>query len=253
MKQPTFTLPADDYIDVRGLPEMLAAAKYPDLDQPQQVTGLSKRAGRATLELDDADKATLRDAWQALPWPAFPMGMDAWQPYADALATSPPPWTLVTHVNDERYTDSMMRVMACETYSDAICNAQQTGTLEVRRELDLLPVAPGAFFAAAFTNGGYVVSRDALKAFAEGAGFKVQRERVVTPAAAPTGHKAKMAKAKAAAHELWKQRELGKLPGFPRNEDFAAECVKRWPILKQSTITQKWIPQWSRERRASRK
>jgi hypothetical protein len=258
MKQPTFTLPADDYIDVRSVPELLAAAKYPDLGQPQQVTGLGKRMGRATLELDDADKATLRNAWQPLPWPVFPLDVAAWQPYADALAasSSPPPWALVTFMDDVRFGESMLRIIACEEYQKAMEAAMDSGTLEWRSELTLLPVQPGSpLVTSAFANGGFVVSRVALKGFAEGAGFKVHRERAVTSATAPTGYKAKMAAAKAAAHELWKQWTQHGIQGLTlrRNEDVAAECVKRWPILKQSTITQKWMPQWSRERRASSK
>lgn len=239
MKQPKFTLPADDYIDVRGLPEMLAAAKYPDLAQPQQVTGLSKHAGRATLELDDADKATLCNAWQALPWPAFPMGMDAWQPYADALAASPPPWTLVTHVNDERYTDSMLRHAARETYSDAICNAQQTGTLEVRHELDLLPVAPGAFFAAAFMNGGYVVSRDALKAFAEGVGFKVESV-ADEPQAATAYTAASFAKDGSDARHAQHRENRQKVIELYLNGDYASknaaadDAFKKFPVERST-------------------
>lgn len=256
MQKPTFTLPGDDYIDVGSVPELLAAARYPDLGQPQQVTGLGKRTGRATLELDDADKATLCNAWQPLPWPAFPMVIDAWQPYADALVASlsPPPWALVTFIDDARLGESMLRIIARDEYRKAMEAAMQDGTLEWRSELTLIPVLPGStFVTAAFANGGYVVSCDALKAFADGVGFKTQRKRAAPTITPPLGHKAQMMAAKDAAHELWKQRELSKLPGFPRNEDFAAECVRRWPILKQSTITQKWIPQWGRELRASRK
>jgi len=256
MKQPTLTLPTDDYIDVRDVPELLAAARYPDVGQPQQVTGLGKRAGRATLDLDDADKATLCNAWQPLPWPVFPMVIDAWQPYADALAasSSPPPWALVTFIDDARFGESMLRIIACEEYRKAIETAMQDGSLEWRSELTLVPVAPhSSLVPAALANGGFVVSRDALRRFAEDIGFKVHRQRAKPAVAVPTGPKAKKAMARDNAQALWEQRELGKLSGFPRNVDFAAECVRRWPILRQSTITQKWMPRWSRERRASKK
>ncbi|MGH8115559.1 MAG: hypothetical protein ACREPS_10985, partial [Rhodanobacteraceae bacterium] len=50
-------------------------------------------------------------------------------------------------------------------------------------------------------------------------------------------------RAKGAAHALFLERHEGKHPKLRTNEDFATECVKRWPELKQSTLTRKWCPQ----------
>jgi len=56
--------------------------------------------------------------------------------------------------------------------------------------------------------------------------------------------------AKELAKALWKERHDGAHPDLFPNYKLAAECVKRWPKLKQTTIERKWIPEWEREIRA---
>ena len=68
---------------------------------------------------------------------------------------------------------------------------------------------------------------------------------------AATTQRSNLANAKEEARKLWLEgrKQLAKWRG---NAVFAAECVRRWPVLKQSTIERKWIPQWEKESRAHR-
>lgn len=52
--------------------------------------------------------------------------------------------------------------------------------------------------------------------------------------------------------QFWLEYRAGRYRnrGLRGNGDFSRECVKRWPVLKQSTIERKWIPQWEKEVRA---
>jgi len=52
------------------------------------------------------------------------------------------------------------------------------------------------------------------------------------------------------AKALWKERHDGAHPDLFPNHKLAAECVRRWPDLKQTTIERKWIPEWESEARA---
>lgn len=53
-------------------------------------------------------------------------------------------------------------------------------------------------------------------------------------------------------HKFWLEYRAGRYRnrGLLKNDDFSRECVKRWSVLKQSTIERKWIPQWEKEARA---
>lgn len=65
---------------------------------------------------------------------------------------------------------------------------------------------------------------------------------------AKTTRRSILAKSKEEARIFWLEcrKRPEKWQGSPL---FAAECVRRWPELKQSTIERKWIPQWEKDSR----
>lgn len=73
------------------------------------------------------------------------------------------------------------------------------------------------------------------------------QERARRAANARHARETPITQAKDDAHRLFADWHVGKLPKLRTNELFAMECVRRWPILKQSTLTRKWIPKWRAE------
>lgn len=69
---------------------------------------------------------------------------------------------------------------------------------------------------------------------------------------AKLGAKAKLALdpkqiAKAEAHKLWKDRHAGMHPKLRTNEQFATECMHRWPELTSSKVITGWCTKWTKE------
>jgi hypothetical protein len=65
---------------------------------------------------------------------------------------------------------------------------------------------------------------------------------------AKTAQRSELAAARENARQLW--LEWRAQPSSWRgNAIFAAECVRRWPVLKQSTLERKWISQWEKQSR----
>lgn len=177
MKRPTITLPADDYIDVRSIPEMLAEAAYPDHEESDVVGD-----------------------------------------------------------------DGVLRVMASDEYRNAAKAAIGDGTLEVRSKLTLLPIAPRSLEACAAFNGGYVVSRDALKAFARRVGMELVSAARSTNA--HTGKSVQQAKLRNDARKFWSECKADDKRTFWKNRKIADEYLRNHPEAKKkvkaSTIARKW-------------
>jgi len=55
--------------------------------------------------------------------------------------------------------------------------------------------------------------------------------------------------AKAEAKKLWKERHEGKHPKLRTNEQFATECMDRWPALKSAKVILGWCTKWGKEAR----
>lgn len=53
--------------------------------------------------------------------------------------------------------------------------------------------------------------------------------------------------AKADAFELWKERRAGKHPKLRTNEQFAMECMRRWPALTSIKVICGWCTIWTKE------
>jgi len=53
--------------------------------------------------------------------------------------------------------------------------------------------------------------------------------------------------AKADAVKLWKERRDGNHPKLRTNEQFAAECMRRWPVLTSAKVILGWCAQWNKE------
>jgi len=58
--------------------------------------------------------------------------------------------------------------------------------------------------------------------------------------------------AKAEAKALWLERYAGKHPKLRTNEHFAAEVIRRWPILPSSKVICGWCTQWKKEAQATK-
>lgn len=53
--------------------------------------------------------------------------------------------------------------------------------------------------------------------------------------------------AKAAALTLWKERRAGQHPKLRTNEQFAMECMRRWPELTSVAVITRWCTEWNRK------
>ncbi|MGH3711011.1 MAG: hypothetical protein ACRDRQ_23560 [Pseudonocardiaceae bacterium] len=53
--------------------------------------------------------------------------------------------------------------------------------------------------------------------------------------------------AKAEARNLWQERRAGKHPKLRTNEQFATECIRRWPVLRSSKVICGWCTKWNKE------
>ena len=56
--------------------------------------------------------------------------------------------------------------------------------------------------------------------------------------------------AKAEAFKLWQERHAGKHPKLGTNEQFATECMRRWPVLTSSKVICGWCTAWTKEAKA---
>lgn len=52
--------------------------------------------------------------------------------------------------------------------------------------------------------------------------------------------------AKAKAYKLWLERHAGKHPNLRTNEQFAMECMRRWPVLTSSKVITGWCTEWNK-------
>jgi hypothetical protein len=52
--------------------------------------------------------------------------------------------------------------------------------------------------------------------------------------------------AKAQSRKLWHERRAGKHPSLRTNEQFAAECMRRWPILTSGKVILGWCTDWNK-------
>lgn len=53
--------------------------------------------------------------------------------------------------------------------------------------------------------------------------------------------------AKAEVKKLWKERHDGKHPKLRTNEQFAGECMSRWPVLGSAKVILGWCTEWGKE------
>jgi hypothetical protein len=52
--------------------------------------------------------------------------------------------------------------------------------------------------------------------------------------------------AKAEARNLWNERHAGKHPRLRTNEQFAIECMRRWPALRSAAVITGWCTAWTK-------
>ncbi|WP_139351631.1 hypothetical protein [Rhodanobacter sp. C06] len=57
--------------------------------------------------------------------------------------------------------------------------------------------------------------------------------------------------AKAMAYKLWQERHAGKHPKLRTNEQFAMECMHRWPVLTSAKVICGWCTEWNKEAKKS--
>lgn len=53
--------------------------------------------------------------------------------------------------------------------------------------------------------------------------------------------------AKVAVFALWQDRRAGKHPKLRTNEQFAVECMRRWPVLTSAKVILGWCTQWNKQ------
>lgn len=59
------------------------------------------------------------------------------------------------------------------------------------------------------------------------------------------------ASAKAEALKLWQDRRAGKYPKLRTNEQFAMECMRRWPVLTSAKVICGWCTEWNKAAKKS--
>jgi hypothetical protein len=52
--------------------------------------------------------------------------------------------------------------------------------------------------------------------------------------------------AKTEAFKLWTERRAGKHPRLRTNEQFAIECMRRWPALRSAAVITGWCTAWTK-------
>ena len=57
--------------------------------------------------------------------------------------------------------------------------------------------------------------------------------------------------AKQGAFALWQERRAGRHPKLRTNEQFATECMRRWPDLTSAKVILGWCTLWNRQARES--
>lgn len=73
----------------------------------------------------------------------------------------------------------------------------------------------------------------------------VRRQQSRAAAAAKQARDPKQA-AKTEAFKLWTDRHAGKHPNLRTNEQFAAECMRRWPVLTSAKVILGWCTDWNK-------
>jgi hypothetical protein len=58
--------------------------------------------------------------------------------------------------------------------------------------------------------------------------------------------------AKKEAFKLWKERHAGKHPKLRTNEQFASECMRRWPVLTSAKNILGWCTEWNKQAKAGK-
>jgi hypothetical protein len=58
--------------------------------------------------------------------------------------------------------------------------------------------------------------------------------------------------AKKEATKLWQERYDGKHPKLGTNEQFATECMRRWPVLKSAKVILGWCTKWTKAAKSQR-
>ena len=53
--------------------------------------------------------------------------------------------------------------------------------------------------------------------------------------------------AKQKAFQFWLERRAGKHPKLRTNEQFAAECMRRWPVLTSAKVILGWCTEWNKQ------
>lgn len=53
--------------------------------------------------------------------------------------------------------------------------------------------------------------------------------------------------AKDESFKLWQERHAGKHPKLRTNEQFAAECMRRWPVLTNAKVILGWCTEWNKQ------
>lgn len=53
--------------------------------------------------------------------------------------------------------------------------------------------------------------------------------------------------AKTEAFKLWQERYAGQHPRLRTNEQFAIECMRRWPVLTSSKVITGWCTEWNKQ------
>jgi len=56
--------------------------------------------------------------------------------------------------------------------------------------------------------------------------------------------------ARVEAKKLWQERHAGKHPKLRTNEQFATECMRRWPVLTSAKVICGWCTVWAKEAKA---
>lgn len=56
--------------------------------------------------------------------------------------------------------------------------------------------------------------------------------------------------AKVEARKLWNERHAGKHPTLRTNQQFAMECMRRWPVLTSAAVIAGWCTAWNKASKA---
>jgi hypothetical protein len=87
--------------------------------------------------------------------------------------------------------------------------------------------------------------------------FKRREQAIVRKVRARDAAMVKLARdpkqaAKAEAFKLWQERHAGKHPKLRTNEQFAGECMDRWPVLTSVKVICGWCTDWTKAAKSQR-